>query len=580
MSTRARSGRSSSISVPGRTLALVVFALLPYFVGLGSLPLTKGNEAFHAEPPREMLELGQYWVPHLNYEPRFEKPPLANWWNLAGYALMGVSEFSYRFSTALLLLLIVAITWRLTNRLDSSSAAGPLAALILATMPNLFYLSRVYSIDVLLTLFTLASLLCFHEARIEAKAGSRRSSFFYTGCALCGLGVLIKGPVSLVLVAGPLLCHAVITRDRWWKSQPWVRGLLVLAGLALPWYLFMLAWFGSQYWRVFFVEENLQRFATDTLGTRHALYYLTTSLVSMFPWCIAFIVWLVCFIRRTEERTSDAWLLVCWFGFILVFFSISSGKRENYLMPLYPAVAIAVARFLASPAASQRPWRGGLAVLPIASVVAFIVLAVVGWKVSEGLGAGGAFIWMWQLAMLIPVALILSLWNLLDPVQTARRIGVALAGIFLVFALSWGMFRPYLPLPEIGAVVNGLPADATIAVIDVNFTHLLFYCRRPLVFVDRLSDLTDRRTAAHPIYYLADGAVAGLGEGREVVLAKWSYFTPSKIKMSKIWSILGGGAPVTTIRLVQVVPVASRRSPDERPRPEGQSLGACSSGRD
>lgn len=555
MSLRAQWDRSSSI-------ALVVLALLPYFVGLGSLPLTKGNEAFHAEPPREMLELGQYWVPHLNYEPRFEKPPLANWWNLAGYALLGVSEFSYRFSTALLLLLIVGFTWQLSNRLDSSSSAGPLAALILATMPNLFYLARVYAVDILLTLFTLASLLCFHEARIGAKAANRRHSFFYAGCALCGLGVLVKGPVSLVLVAGPLLCHALITRDRRWKSQPWVRGLLVLVALALPWYLFMLARFGSEYWRVFFVEENLQRFATDTLGTRHPLYYLTTSLVSMFPWSIAFIVWLVCFIRRTEERTSDAWLLVCWFGFILVFFSISSGKRENYLMPLYPAVAIAVARFLASPAVRQRPWRRGLAMLPIATVVALLALPLVGWKVSEGLGARGFVIWMWQLAMLIPVVLIWSLWRVQDPVQVGRRIGVALTSVFLVFALTWGMFRPYLPLPEIGAALRGLPERAFIAVIDVNFTHVLFYCRRPLVFVGRPYTLPVPGTAATPTYYLADGAVPLKAD--EVVLEEWSYFTPSKIKVSKIWSILGGEAPITTIRLVQVM--EHRQSREQRER--------------
>jgi 4-amino-4-deoxy-L-arabinose transferase-like glycosyltransferase len=48
---------------------------------------------------------------------------------------------------------------------------------------------------------------------------------------------------------------------------------------------------------------------------------------------------------------------LCWFVLIFVFFSISTGKRELYLLPLYPAASLMVGGFLSRITAPKRQMK-------------------------------------------------------------------------------------------------------------------------------------------------------------------------------------------------------------------------------
>src|SRR5207249_4725906 len=77
--------------------------------------------------------------------------------------------------------------------------------------------------------------------------------------------------------------------------------------------------------------------------------------------------------------------LVCWFAAYLVFFSLVSTKLPNYVLPLYPAVAILTARFLVrwrDDALSVPRW-----LMPAAAGGMLLVAAAVGLGL---LVAGGA----------------------------------------------------------------------------------------------------------------------------------------------------------------------------------------------
>src|SRR5207248_10954496 len=77
--------------------------------------------------------------------------------------------------------------------------------------------------------------------------------------------------------------------------------------------------------------------------------------------------------------------LVCWFAAYLVFFSLVSTKLPNYVLPLYPAIAILTARHLVrwrDNALSLPRW-----VMPAATGGVLLVAAAVGVGL---LVAGGA----------------------------------------------------------------------------------------------------------------------------------------------------------------------------------------------
>jgi len=47
--------------------------------------------------------------------------------------------------------------------------------------------------------------------------------------------------------------------------------------------------------------------------------------------------------KKSESRRESLFLLI-WFGVIFLFFTFSKGKRELYLLPLYPAASVIVGK--------------------------------------------------------------------------------------------------------------------------------------------------------------------------------------------------------------------------------------------
>src|ERR1700735_4634169 len=84
---------------------LACLVLLPL---LGHKPLTNWDEGIYAGVSREMLSLG-FLVPHWNYQPWFEKPPLMLWITAAFFKLFGAHDFWARAGSALSGVAIVAL---------------------------------------------------------------------------------------------------------------------------------------------------------------------------------------------------------------------------------------------------------------------------------------------------------------------------------------------------------------------------------------------------------------------------------------------------------------------------------------
>ena len=57
-------------------VVIIAASYLFFFYNLNSYSLKEPDEGLYAEIPREMVEQGNYLVPHLNYVRYFEKPPL------------------------------------------------------------------------------------------------------------------------------------------------------------------------------------------------------------------------------------------------------------------------------------------------------------------------------------------------------------------------------------------------------------------------------------------------------------------------------------------------------------------------
>ncbi len=151
-------------------------------------------------------------------------------------------------------------------------------------------------------------------------------------------------------------------------SAWWMRPLtasLVMAAVAVPWYVAVGVRTDGEWLRRFFIEFNLRPFKQPILGhgdtssldrALAALVSLSTTSITFRPCWSAFfrgrcflgptLVDTVARIRRRDAWRDGCLLASCWFGVWLVFWSICKTKLPHYLLPAYPALALLTACFI------------------------------------------------------------------------------------------------------------------------------------------------------------------------------------------------------------------------------------------
>ncbi|MFQ6132175.1 MAG: ArnT family glycosyltransferase [Armatimonadota bacterium] len=323
---------------------LVVIA--SFFVGLSSLPLfDQADEARFAEAARVMTETGDYVTPTFYGRVRFAKPVLIYWLMVASYRVFGVGELGARLpSAAASAFTAMAIVW-LVSRVAAGRAAW-LAGIAWASFLQTAVWARLANTDATLTLFLTASYLALYLA-FRSEAPRKRLWYLLAGAAM-GLGFLTKGPIGVVLPAASGFLYllsvrrlrAELRQARLW--EPLVLFLLIAA----PWYYLAYREHGSEFLRIFFLGENVQRFA----GPAHRefgrlLYFLPFVLFMTFP----FSALLPALVKRGWARPAEPTepgghslprYLLCWFFLVVVVFTFSDVKNPQYVMSAYPALAV------------------------------------------------------------------------------------------------------------------------------------------------------------------------------------------------------------------------------------------------
>jgi 4-amino-4-deoxy-L-arabinose transferase-like glycosyltransferase len=354
--------------VPWDALALVAIGVLLFGWRLGSHDLWPTDEPRFGEVAREMWEGGDRVVLSLNGHRYTEKPPLF-FWTINGFAHLtgGVDETAARLPSALAAVLALLLILRLGEVLYDRPT-GFLAAIVFATSVQILERARWASIDMTLNLFVLAAILLLWQGTAGGAGGRWRVPLAW---AAMGCATLAKGPVGLVL---PLLVLAPATiLVSGWRA---LRRLAPPAGVAL--YLAVtLAWFVPFALRIgpgdalgILTHQTVERYV-DAWNAQHPVwYYLWRFPAGFFPW-IVFLPWSLhagLARPRPEGERRSAIVLSVWIAAIFVFFSLSTGKRGVYIIPLYPAASLLVARLFRGSAEPRDGSAGKRRLLPAFSV--------------------------------------------------------------------------------------------------------------------------------------------------------------------------------------------------------------------
>jgi 4-amino-4-deoxy-L-arabinose transferase-like glycosyltransferase len=354
-------------------LAVVLVFLLLWFYALDARTLVPTDEGRYAEMAREMVASGDWITPRLNGIKYFEKPPLQNWVNAFTFELFGLGEWQARLWTGLCGLLGIGLVYY-AGRKVFDARTGWTAALVLASSFFWAALGHVNTLDMGLSgmmTITLAGLLL--AQRPDAASASRRNWMLVCWAGMA-LAVLSKGLIGVVLPGAVLVLYTIWSRD-WalWKRLHLLAGVAVFLLITAPWFV-AVSMRNAEFAHFFFIHEHLQRFTSKVHNRAGPWYYFIPILAGgMAPWLGVLVqsLWRAArpmhgvkaaagedgqhhvephssdhTDRNLQNRFQPDRLLLVWAAFIFFFFSISGSKLPSYILPVFPALALLIARCL------------------------------------------------------------------------------------------------------------------------------------------------------------------------------------------------------------------------------------------
>ncbi len=341
---------------------------------------TLGNhECFVSITAREMLASGDWVWPTCNGQPRLVKTPLS-YWLVAGSAKLtgSVDELTARLPNIIFAVLSAAAILYFVNRCVSFRAALICAAVWATSLGYIRYAHNARP-EMAMTFFIVLAFLSFYCA-VTAQSSKRQVAYMLVFWLSFALANLAKGPAPLPLVLIPLFFYIAIFRK--WRTLPGllpIIGPLIFLAIVLPWPLAItqkLNW-DIGLWKTEFVDRFLGNYRP---GGKSLYYYLLRMFQFVVPWVVFLPMALAGpFYRVWNKKRPLMQFLWLWFVVDIVFLTISGGKRQHYILPLMPAMAVLIGILIEDMAFTRKAYSLRFAKTVLLShVIGVIALAVAG----------------------------------------------------------------------------------------------------------------------------------------------------------------------------------------------------------
>ncbi|MDQ2926391.1 MAG: glycosyltransferase family 39 protein [Acidobacteriota bacterium] len=356
------------------------FGLVPFFGG-AQLGLVGADEPRYAQIAREMLAahstdchevhakitphslrptdihrsyqclVGGTVTPILYGQPWLEKPALYYWRAMGFFKEFGVSDWSARLPSSSGAAFLILMAFLHLRRFRPGGHLD--AALITVSCIAIFGFARGASTDMQLAAPFCIGMLGWYAWYETGKKFWLFDLYFFGAAA-----TLAKGPVAPFLALAIILLFVGLRRE--WsvlRRTIWWPGVTLYLLMVLPWYIAVQRR-NPTFYREFFLEHNLERFATNRFQHHQPIYYYVVVLVlGLLPWtalsfralvdavAISIAEWKVRhkpqrYLGHTRAGDGFPEFLVLWAVFPIVFFSLSGSKLPGYILPSIPPITI------------------------------------------------------------------------------------------------------------------------------------------------------------------------------------------------------------------------------------------------
>jgi len=478
--------------------------------GIGLRDPWPADEPRFALIARDMVETGRWFFPRVAGVLYPDKPPIYFWITGAFYAATGSVRTAFLLPSLAAALTTLTLIYDLARRLWGRSEAWWATAALLVCVQFLMF-AKSARIDA--TLMMLVTLGMYGILRHLLTGPDW--NWYVAGFVASGLGVITKGvgflPVFVLLAYLPARWlhwqHLPDLAPRWWQ---WLAGPAAMLAVIGMWLIPML-WLVAAgddpalhaYRDNILFKQTGERYTDSWHHFEPPWYYLVEVIpLFWFPLSLA-LVWLVpAWVPLVKQRDARLILPLAWTIMVIVFFSISPGKRGAYLLPALPMLALSAGPFLAD-IVGRRSVRAAALVALVA-----MVLLLAGSLLWIGIFSGARFetltqrydieaeiVWFLAAAVLVAVCCLLAAWRW----HAVASLAAWLTGLWVTAGLvGYPLLNDARTPAGVMAETAQAVGDAELGLVGWKEQHILF-AKRPVVHFgyrrpDREAELHDGLT--------------------------------------------------------------------------------------
>ncbi|MDD5411076.1 MAG: glycosyltransferase family 39 protein [Methylobacter sp.] len=379
----------------GRLWIFLIWAVL-IAVSLYIRPLFPVDETRYASVAWEMWVRDDFLVPYLNGETYSHKPPLLFWLMQLSWWLFGVNDWSLRLISPLFSLATLFLSGAVARALwPERRQVVEITPLILLGFFFWIVYSTLTMFDMMLAFFVLLGIYSLLKL---AYSGLSLKYWVLLGVAIGG-GVLSKGPVILLHILPVALLAP------WWRGLStanfrwmyWYVGLIAAifigAVIALCWAIPAGISGGESYRNAIFLGQTSGRLVKSFAHQLPWWWYMQILPLLLLPWLFLKPVWTG--LRKLTYQDYGIRFCLAWALPVFIAFSLVSGKRIHYLLPLIPAMALLLAR-IADEITEHSRWKR-------AHIILMAILGLFGAMLVLLLWLNDIYHWLEEISLISPV---------------------------------------------------------------------------------------------------------------------------------------------------------------------------------
>lgn len=466
-------------------IALILTQTLPV---LDARWLWFSDEVRYAEVYSNLVRDGHWIVLNLNGEAYPDKPPvyfllLAALDLIPGVEMPGLMWLGSAVSAIFLLFAMRA----LANAVGIGRAGFAAGMLVQLSIFGMVLLLHYVRMDLLFVALMMGGQACLHRHYYNGEAAKHA----YLGFALCGLAVLVKGPLGLLL---PLV--AVWGAALWAGRGAAILRLTTVLGLLLS-VLVMASWAVGiiivEGWAFFseqIIGQQVVARATDTFHhSEPFIYYFIVLPVLLLPWTgfalalpWARVLQWPAAMWKTRRQLSPVGILAIGAFAHFMTLSLLDGKVGVYVLPILVQVSLLIGALLAS-GFVPRAWVG------VAAIMAIFGAALMAFSFSEEAAA-------YQLGALLCGGLLVVLAGLLVWLRKAGHAALLVQSAVMV---GWSLLLAAVLLPGLNeSASTRITAEHLGRLAENGYTPVAYrtypgifsyYAGRDVVQIDNRNDL-------------------------------------------------------------------------------------------